>query len=114
MITNICCSLAFKTTNIFEYFDALLKDMKLPDIETLLPLARSLYLSYSMASGHDTAVYNDVDECVPRGTIWTPVPIEESSLDIVEPNKDVLDNNAEVTRRNRRREGREGRRVWHQ
>ncbi|KAJ6569999.1 hypothetical protein B0H10DRAFT_1648020, partial [Mycena sp. CBHHK59/15] len=48
--------LAFKTEDIFTYFDALAKDCSLPDIETLLPMARKLYRAYGTARGRDHAV----------------------------------------------------------
>ncbi|KAJ6595287.1 hypothetical protein B0H10DRAFT_2232994 [Mycena sp. CBHHK59/15] len=69
-----------------RYFDALAKDCSLPDIETLLPMARKLYRAYGTARGRDHAVSDtgttsEWAQTVPTGSPWIPAEIEDSSLD---------------------------------
>ncbi|KAJ6602569.1 hypothetical protein DFH09DRAFT_899640 [Mycena vulgaris] len=78
--------LAFKTDDIFTYFDGLESTGNLPDFETLLPMARKLYRAYGTARGRDHAMYDTGTESewaqtVPRGSSWVPSEIEHSSLD---------------------------------
>ncbi|KAJ6608723.1 hypothetical protein B0H10DRAFT_1815145 [Mycena sp. CBHHK59/15] len=79
-------ALAFKTADIFLHFETLQTAKMLPDMETLLPMARKLYRAYATARGRDHALY-DVGETsewantVPAGFVWTPAEIEDSSLD---------------------------------
>ncbi|KAJ7805241.1 hypothetical protein B0H14DRAFT_3485292 [Mycena olivaceomarginata] len=59
--------LAFKTDDIFVHFETLEKTKTLPDMETLLPMARKLYRAYATARGRDHALY-DVGETNPGDT----------------------------------------------
>ncbi|KAJ7688815.1 hypothetical protein B0H17DRAFT_1331988 [Mycena rosella] len=79
--------LAFKTDDIFVYFEELERTGKLPDMETLLPMARKLYRAYGTARGrdhamHDTGMASEWAQTVPAGTPWVPQEIEDSSLDL--------------------------------
>ncbi|KAJ7620923.1 hypothetical protein B0H17DRAFT_1151872, partial [Mycena rosella] len=79
--------LAFKTDDIFVYFEELERTGKLPDKETLLPMARKLYRAYGTARGrdhamHDTGMASEWAQTVPAGTPWVPQEIEDSSLDL--------------------------------
>lgn len=79
-------SLAFKTDDIFTYFEGLEAAGKLPDIETLLPMARKLYRAYGTARArdhamHDTSTTSEWAKIVPTGSPWVPLEIEDSSLE---------------------------------
>ncbi|KAJ7145966.1 hypothetical protein C8R44DRAFT_826975 [Mycena epipterygia] len=71
--------LAFKTDNIFDYFEGLEKAKKLPDIEMLLPMACKLYCTYGTARGHDHAMHDTGTTSEWAQTV--PMEIENSSLD---------------------------------
>ncbi|KAJ7430967.1 hypothetical protein B0H11DRAFT_1763123 [Mycena galericulata] len=78
--------LAFKTGDIFTYFEGLGAAGTLPDIETLLPMARKLYRTYGTARGRDHAIYDtgsasEWAKTVPTGSPWVPQEIEKSSLE---------------------------------
>ncbi|KAJ7735335.1 hypothetical protein B0H16DRAFT_1256415, partial [Mycena metata] len=77
---------AFKTKDIFVYFETLQKAKTLPDMEILLPMARKLYRAYATARGRDHALYDVTDtsdwaRTVPKGSAWVHREIEDSSLD---------------------------------
>ncbi|KAJ6614033.1 hypothetical protein B0H10DRAFT_2268702, partial [Mycena sp. CBHHK59/15] len=77
---------AFNAEDIFEYFEGLETAHTLPDFETLLPIARKLYRAYGTARGRDHAMYDtgitsEWAQTVPTGSPWTPVEIEDSSLE---------------------------------
>ncbi|KAJ7883570.1 hypothetical protein B0H13DRAFT_2235396 [Mycena leptocephala] len=77
--------IAFGTPDIFKYFEDLDKTGKLPDIETLLTMARKLYRAYGTARGrdhamHDTGTSSEWAKTVPMGSPWIPQEIEISSL----------------------------------
>ncbi|KAJ6503468.1 hypothetical protein C8R47DRAFT_968976 [Mycena vitilis] len=78
--------IAFKTNDIFEYFEGLVENKTLPDFETLLGMARKLYRAYGTARGrdhaiHDTGSTSEWAQTVPTGSAWIPRDIEESSLE---------------------------------
>ncbi|KAJ6559823.1 hypothetical protein B0H19DRAFT_1210268 [Mycena capillaripes] len=78
--------LAFKTDDIFKYFEGLAETRNLPDFETLLPIARKLYRAYGTARGRDHAMYEtgttgEWAQTIPMGSAWIPQEIEDSSLE---------------------------------
>ncbi|KAK7059388.1 hypothetical protein R3P38DRAFT_2496066 [Favolaschia claudopus] len=84
--------LSFKTSDIFAYFEGLEKTKSLPDIESLLPIARKLYRAYGTARGrdharaiHDTGNTSEWAQIVPLGSPWVAREIEHSSLETEKP-----------------------------
>ncbi|KAJ7891465.1 hypothetical protein B0H13DRAFT_1625931 [Mycena leptocephala] len=67
-----CSSLLLGTDNIFEYFESLSKQDKLPDLEELVEMAKKLHCTYSTARArdhaiHDTGTTTAWAKTVPRG-----------------------------------------------
>ncbi|KAK6972305.1 hypothetical protein R3P38DRAFT_2812341 [Favolaschia claudopus] len=96
--------LSFKTDDIFAYFEGLAKSKKLPDIETLLPIARKLYRAYGTARGRDHAIYDtghtsEWAQTVPSGSRWVAQEIENSSLDATKRKKKTATSAAKKPRK---------------
>jgi hypothetical protein len=60
-LISFSLSLAFETEDILEYFDGLEKTGTLPDFETLLEMARRLYLSLERRD--QTGSYSIFSDC---------------------------------------------------
>ncbi|KAJ7690965.1 hypothetical protein B0H17DRAFT_910637, partial [Mycena rosella] len=81
-----CWSLLLGTEDIFEYFDTLAIQKKLPDLEDLVDMAKKLHRTYSTARARDHAIY-DIGmastwaKTIPTGSPWVPIEVEQSSLD---------------------------------
>jgi hypothetical protein len=80
------------TDDIFEYFESLSKQDKLPDLEELVEMAKKLHCTYSTARArdhaiHDTGTTTAWAKTVPRGSRWVPIDVEDSSLDTMTKRK---------------------------
>ncbi|KAJ6625297.1 hypothetical protein B0H10DRAFT_2161892 [Mycena sp. CBHHK59/15] len=87
-----CWSLLLGTNDIFEYFDSLSKQDKLPDLEELVEMAKKLHRTYSTARArdhaiHDTGTTTAWARTVPNGSAWVPIDVEDSSLDTTQKTK---------------------------
>ncbi|KAJ3753060.1 hypothetical protein EV360DRAFT_97172 [Lentinula raphanica] len=84
-----CWRLAFKATDIFQYFRDLKKEDRLPELEDLKSMALTLYQSYSTSQAYSDALYdagtsNDTSSLmyyVPVGTPWQGVAEDPSMED---------------------------------
>ncbi|KAJ7104701.1 hypothetical protein C8R44DRAFT_542106, partial [Mycena epipterygia] len=81
-----CWSLLLGTADIFEHFDALSKQKQLPDLEDLVEMAKKLHRTYSTARArdhaiHDTGTTSEWAKTIPKGSLWVPIEVEDSSLD---------------------------------
>ncbi|KAJ6468897.1 hypothetical protein C8R45DRAFT_1078905 [Mycena sanguinolenta] len=81
-----CWSLLLGVDDIFEHFDVLSKQNKLPDLEELVTMSKKLHRTYSTARARDHAIHDIGSttawaQTVPTGTLWVPIPVEDSSLD---------------------------------
>jgi hypothetical protein len=81
------CRLAFKTNDLFAYFQQLKKDNKLPVFEDLEAMARQLYRVYTSSRAqyraiHDVEGQNEWSKAIPLGSAWTALAAEKSSADI--------------------------------
>jgi hypothetical protein len=79
--------LAFKTKDLFTYFEQLDKENKIPPFEVLEDMARQLYRAYTSSRGQYRAIYdvegrNEWSKVVPLGSAWTEVAVEKSSAEI--------------------------------
>ncbi|KAJ3817574.1 hypothetical protein F5880DRAFT_1492702 [Lentinula raphanica] len=85
-----CWRLAFKTSDIFGYFEDLKKEEKLPTFEDLKSMARTLFNSYSSTRAHYYALRkagaseetSSWASSVPVGTPWLGVADDPSMEDI--------------------------------
>ncbi|KAJ6480404.1 hypothetical protein C8R45DRAFT_1155471 [Mycena sanguinolenta] len=87
-----CWSLLLGVDNIFEHFEVLSKQNKLPDLEELVEMAKKLHRTYSTARARDHAIHDTGTttvwaRTVPTGSPWVPIPVEDSSLDTTTKNK---------------------------
>ncbi|KAJ7118583.1 hypothetical protein C8R43DRAFT_901373 [Mycena crocata] len=81
-----CWSLLLGTDDIFEYFDSLSTQKKLPNLDELLITAKTLHCTYSTARARDHAIYDTGTtsawaKTIPKGSPWVPIDVEDSSLD---------------------------------
>ncbi|KAJ3776373.1 hypothetical protein FB446DRAFT_636082, partial [Lentinula raphanica] len=85
-----CWRLAFKTSDIFGYFEDLKKEEKLPTFEDLKSMARKLFNNYSSTRAHHNALHkagasaetSSWSSSVPVGTPWLGVVNDPSMEDI--------------------------------
>ncbi|KAJ6448308.1 hypothetical protein C8R45DRAFT_1224727 [Mycena sanguinolenta] len=87
-----CWSLLLGVDGIFEHFEVLSKQNKLPDLEELVEMAKKLHRTYSTAWARDHAIHDTSTttvwaRTVPTGSPWVPIPVEDSSLDTTTKNK---------------------------
>jgi len=74
-----------KTSNIFQYFEELEKENKIPDVTELEALAFKLYQNYSTTRAIYRALnttagqMNEWSMFIPRGSPWNPPPIDKTS-----------------------------------
>jgi len=79
--------LAFRQTNLFDYFKGLAKTNRIPAFEDLENMARRLYRAYTSSRAqyramHDTKGVSEWSQIVPLGTPWTGPIAEESSTNV--------------------------------
>ncbi|KAJ7687941.1 hypothetical protein B0H17DRAFT_898529, partial [Mycena rosella] len=87
-----CWSLLLGTDDIFGHFAGLAEAKKLPDIDSLVEIAKKLHHTYSTARAKDHAIFDigttsEWAKTVPTGTTWVPIVVEDSSLDTTKKKK---------------------------
>ncbi|KAJ7767928.1 hypothetical protein DFH07DRAFT_719896, partial [Mycena maculata] len=70
--------------DIFTHFEGLEKAGTLPDMETLLPMARKLYRTYGTARGREHAIYDtgstsEWAQTAPLGSVWKSAESETAT-----------------------------------